>query len=109
MKNALFVCGKARMRSPTAAALAEQMEGVAADFAGLSFDADERISTEHIEWADIIFVMERRQQKRLTVLFGAMLRDKKVRVLDVPDKFSYMDEALISLLRPKLEAALSLK
>jgi predicted protein tyrosine phosphatase len=41
MLRALFLCGKARIRSPTAADLAARLGGMEVDFAGLSEDADE--------------------------------------------------------------------
>jgi len=104
--NALFICGKARMRSPTAADMAAKFPGVQSDFAGLSQDADERLSIEHIRWADIIFVMERRQKKKLTAQFSKELKDIKIQILDIPDRFEYMDDALVALLKPKLESAL---
>lgn len=92
------------MRSPTAADLAATWPGIAADFAGLSADADERLSLEQIKWADLIFVMERRHKARLTALFGPHLHDKPVRVLGVPDRFTYMDPDLVARLRQKLQA-----
>ncbi len=106
MTKALFICGKARMRSPTAADVCAQWDGVQTDFAGLSNDADERVSTEHLEWADIIFVMERRQKTRLTQLFSKELRDKKVICLNIPDKFDHMQAELVTLIETKLRKAL---
>ena len=102
MTNVLFICGKARMRSPTAADLVLGWGGNA-DFAGLSHDADEKVSSEHIDWADVIYVMEARQKKRLNALFGPLLRDKRVVSLGVPDRFAYMQPELVELLSQKLE------
>jgi len=48
MANILFICGKARKRSPTAAAVAAERLGTPTDFAGLSADADEHVSTEQL-------------------------------------------------------------
>lgn len=90
------------MRSPTAADLVAGWGNVEADFAGLSNDADEKVSREHIEWADTIFVMERRQKKRLSELFKATLKDTRVVCLDVPDKYAYNQPELIALLAQKL-------
>ena len=94
------------MRSPTAAEIARTWDGIATDFAGLSHDADERLSLEQLDWADIIFVMEARQAKRLKSLFPAPLRGKRVVNLNIPDQFVFMDPALIAVLVPKLRAAL---
>lgn len=101
MTKALFVCGKARMRSPTAADLARDKWGIETDFAGLSNDADEKLSLEQVEWAEVIFVMERRQRTRLTSLFSAALAGKKVIVLNVPDRFGYMEPELVTLLEER--------
>ncbi|NSY37948.1 phosphotyrosine protein phosphatase [Leisingera sp. ANG59] len=89
------------MRSPTAADIAASWAGVEADFAGLSRDADERISVEHIAWADVIAVMEKRQRSKLAGQFGNLLAHKKVAVLGVPDNYGYMEPALVEVLEPK--------
>ncbi|WP_243470766.1 phosphotyrosine protein phosphatase [Ruegeria denitrificans] len=102
----LFVCGKARMRSPTAADIVAKWPGYCTDFAGLSRDADERLSSDHIEWADVIFVMDRRQKKRLSNQFDDILRDTKVVVLGVPDRFDYMSPELVAFMMPKLKQVL---
>ncbi len=94
------------MRSPSAADIVAAWDGYAADFAGLSNDADEQLSSEQIAWADVIMVMEARQKKRLMSLFGQALRTKRIVVLNVPDRFEYMDPALVALLTPKLKQVL---
>lgn len=90
------------MRSPTAADISAQWDGIQADFAGLSNDADERLSVEHIEWANIIFVMERRQKARLSQLFGSSLNETRIVCLNIPDNYGYMQPELVELLKPKL-------
>lgn len=90
------------MRSTTAADIAAQWANIKTDFAGLSNDADERLSVEQVNWATILFVMERRQQNRLSQMFGAELKGKRVICLNIPDKYSYMQPELIALLTPKL-------
>ncbi len=90
------------MRSPTAADLVAGWEGVEADFAGVSADADERLSSEQVAWADEIFVMETRQKKRVTTLFGPLLRNTPVRVLGIPDDYAYGDPDLCALLQTRL-------
>lgn len=94
------------MRSPTAADVVAAWDGFTTDFAGLSNDADEKLSLDHIEWADTIIVMEQRQKKRLTALFGIALGQKRVVVLGVPDKFDYMQPELVTLLDQKLRNVL---
>lgn len=98
----LFLCGKARMRSPTAADIVRDWPGINPDFAGLSRDADEPVSADHIDWAEVIAVMETRHKKRLGALFGSQLKAKRVVVLDVPDRYAYGDPAPVARLTPAL-------
>lgn len=102
MSNILFVCGKARRRSPTAAAVAAKHLGQQTDFAGLSADADERIGTEHLAWADTIVVMEKRQLSRLKRQVAAHLKDKRLVCLDIPDSFEFMQPELVELVVARL-------
>jgi predicted protein tyrosine phosphatase len=102
MTNTLFICGKARKRSPTAAAVAADRLGLQTDFAGLSADADERISTEHLAWADTIAVMEKAQLSRLKRQMGPHLKGKRLVCLDIPDDFEFMQPALIDLIASRL-------
>jgi predicted protein tyrosine phosphatase len=102
MSNILFVCGKARKRSPTAAAVAAELLGHSTDFAGLSADADERISTEHLDWADMIVVMEKAQLSRLKRQMKAHLKGKRLVCLDIPDNFEFMQQELVELVTARL-------
>ena len=95
MKRVLFVCGKARVRSPTAAQVFATWEGIRTDFGGISNDADDALSADQIDWADIIMVMERRHATRLNDRFKKILAGKKVLVLDIRDRFTFMEAALI--------------
>ncbi len=107
MTNVLFICGKARMRSPTAAHVATQLFEVEADFAGLSRDADEPLTVEHLEWAEVVAVMERRQLSRLKTLHGATPEGTRVVCLGIPDNFDFMQPELVRLLEAKLPAVLT--
>ena len=59
LTNLLFLCARNRLRSPTAEQVFASRPGVETASAGLAPDADEQVSAELIEWADLIFVMER--------------------------------------------------
>jgi predicted protein tyrosine phosphatase len=96
MTNILFICGKARKRSPTAAAVAAERLGQPTDFAGLSADADERIGIEQLAWADVIAVMENAQLSRLKRQLGAHLNGKRLVCLDIPDSFEFMQPELVT-------------
>lgn len=102
MKRVLFICGKARKRSPTAAQVMREWPDIEADFAGLSKDADVLVTSEHLEWADVIMVMENRQKKRLASLIGPLPPNIAVIALDIPDRYEFMDPELADLLMRKL-------
>ncbi len=68
MKKLLFVCSQNRLRSPTAEHLFANRAGFEMVSAGLNKGADELLSVESIEWADIIFVMEKIHHRKLSFL-----------------------------------------
>ncbi len=103
MLNLLFLCSRNRLRSPTAEQVFGDWPGVATASAGLSADADAPLSTELVEWADLIFVMEAQHRRRLSTRFGPSLRDKRVICLDIPDDYDYMDPALIRRLHERVD------
>ncbi|MCF6292251.1 MAG: protein tyrosine phosphatase [Robiginitomaculum sp.] len=75
---------------------------VETDSAGLSADADVRLSIEQILWADIIFVMEAKHKKKLQQKFKKHLNSKRVVVLGIPDNYSFMQVELVKLLENKV-------
>jgi len=93
VKRVLFLCGKARARSPTAAQIFAEWPRISTDFAGISNDADDTLSEDQIDWADLIMVMERR--------FGRALAGKKILVLDIRDRYTFMEQGLIDELMQK--------
>ncbi|MDF1851195.1 MAG: phosphotyrosine protein phosphatase [Verrucomicrobiales bacterium] len=99
MKHLLFLCSRNRLRSPTAHEIFADHPGIEVDSAGLAPDAEVRLSVEQIEWADLILVMERAHRTTLNRRFGRYLREKKVVVLGIPDRYEYMDPKLIERLQ----------
>lgn len=100
--RALFVCSRGRIRSVTAARVAAEWEGVETDYAGVLKDADVRLSADQLEWADVVFVMEKAHKKRLDREFRPLLRGKRVVCLDVRDVYQPMQPALVHVLEAKL-------
>jgi predicted protein tyrosine phosphatase len=98
----LFICSRNRLRSPTAEAIFSEVEGLEVASAGTSPDAEEVVSVELLAWAELIFVMEERHKRVLTQRFGAELRDRRVVVLGIPDRYEYMDPDLVGLLRRRV-------
>ncbi len=107
MIRALFICGKARSRSPTAAQVFAAWQGVSTDFGGVSNDADDALSSDQLDWASVIFVMEQRHSRRLSDKFGGALRGKAVVNLSIRDKYTFMQPDLVELLIEKAGPHLS--
>jgi predicted protein tyrosine phosphatase len=102
MKHLLFICSKNRLRSPTAEAIFAEYNGLETDSAGLDRGAEMPLTSEAIEWADVIFVMERSHRRKLTQNFQPWLKDKRIVCLGIPDNYEYMDSDLIRLLKRKV-------
>lgn len=102
MRRVLFLCSRNRLRSPTA----ERVFGARGDLevasAGLSPDADVPCTPDLVEWAEVIFVMEKRHRAKLAERFRRHLKDKKVICLDIPDDFEFMAPELVRLLEAKV-------
>jgi predicted protein tyrosine phosphatase len=101
MKRVLFLCGKNRLRSPTAEQLFAAWPGIETASAGLSQDADELCMPELVAWADLIFVMEPAQRAKLGRRFRRELKAKVI-CLDIPDDYAFMAPALVELLRRRV-------
>jgi predicted protein tyrosine phosphatase len=99
----LFICGKNKLRSPTADVHFSLYAGVQTDSAGVSNDAEQILTSEQIEWSDIIFFMERKYLKRVSGKFAKQLASKKVICLGIPDIYHYMQDELVHLLEQKIE------
>jgi predicted protein tyrosine phosphatase len=102
MPRALFVCTQNRLRSPTAEQVFSQWPGVECASAGVHRSADVPLSAELIEWADIIFVMERSHRNKLSANFKAHLHGKRIVVLGIPDEYEFMEPGLVRLLEAKV-------
>jgi predicted protein tyrosine phosphatase len=72
------------------------------DSAGLAPDAECPLSADQVEWAEIIFVMERTHRTKLTQRFKRSLNGKKVICLDIPDNYEFMQQELVALLERKV-------
>ena len=101
MKRVLFICSQNRLRSPTAERVFSNREGFEVASAGLNPEAETPVSADLLEWADVIFVMERALRNKLSKKFKAHLKSKRVICLDIPDEFEFMDPVLVRLLKAK--------
>lgn len=107
--HVLFVCSRNRWRSPTAEQLFDGRDGLVCLSAGLAHDAETPLTIELVAWADRIFVMERVHRTKLLARFGSALRGRPIVCLDVPDRYRFMDPALVRLLERKVGAHLRVR
>ncbi len=103
----LFICSANALRSPTAEAVFSRYEGMEAASAGINADAETPVSADLVEWADVVIAMEQHHAKYLRERFGYLLRRKRVAVLGVPDRYSYMDPELVRILKEKIDPQLA--
>lgn len=105
MKNLLFICSRNQWRSPTAETVWRK-RGYPVRSAGTSPRARRTVNAQDIQWADIIFVMEKKHKQRLTAQFSRLLQYKPLHVLDIPDEYRYMDEELVMTLEQSITSLL---
>ncbi len=106
MKHVLFICSQNRLRSPTAELVFAKHPEIECASAGLNHAADNPVTPELIEWADLIFVMEKAHRSRLSAKYRRHLGNKRIVCLDIPDEYGYMDPALVQLLKAKVSRLL---
>ena len=97
VKRLLFVCSRNRLRSPTAEQVFSTWPEVEVASAGLAPDADAPLTSDLVEWADIIFVMEKAHRTKLASKFKASLNGQRVVCLNVPDRYEFMEPELVRL------------
>lgn len=105
--NLLFVCSENRLRSPTGEQVFSEYEGISAIGCGTNSDAETPISGDLVEWADIVFVMERSHRNKVAKKFKDLLKGKKLVCLDIPDDYDVMDPILVRLLENRVMRHLS--
>ena len=108
----LFVCAMNKRRSVTAERMYRNDARLQVRSAGLRSDAPRRVSEADLEWADVVYAMEREHAATLKQRFGAVGLPH-IEVLDVPDDFACMDPQLQEILRltldPDLDARVAAK
>jgi predicted protein tyrosine phosphatase len=100
--NVLFVCSQNRLRSPTAEQVFAGWRGIEVSSCGLNNDAENPATPELVDWADLIFVMEKAHRIKLSTRYRRNLKRARVVCLDIPDEYDFMDPALIELLKARI-------
>jgi predicted protein tyrosine phosphatase len=102
MQNILFICGRNRLRSPTAEQMFADWPGINVASAGLNPDAENVVTPELLEWAHLIFVMEKAHQGKLASRFQKSLKGKRIVCLNIRDEFDFMEPSLVKLLESRV-------
>jgi predicted protein tyrosine phosphatase len=77
-RRLLFVCSQNRLRSPTAEAICQGLDGIEAISAGTNNDAEQALTGDLIEWADVVIAMERAHRNRINAKFRPHLEARLV-------------------------------
>jgi len=96
--NILFICSRNKWRSLTAEHLFKDRTLHNVRSAGTAASARIKVSERLIEWADLIFVMEKRHRDQLRERFPILISNKDLVVLNIPDEYRYMDDELIEII-----------
>jgi predicted protein tyrosine phosphatase len=104
LSNFLFICSKNQWRSPTAELLFKDHPLHNARSAGTSSKARVKVNQKLIDWADVIFFMERRHRDMVKRHFN--LAGQTLVVLDIEDNYQFGDEELIAILKLNLSGYL---
>ena len=103
--NILVVCGRNKRRSRTAEYLFKNDSRFNIRSAGLSPKSDRKISERDLEWADLVFVMERGHQARIQGTYRH-IELPPIETLDVEDVYEYLDEELKAILLERINGTL---
>lgn len=102
MQKILFVCSRNRWRSLTAEKLFADLPGYQIRSAGTRADARIVVTEGHVNWADLIFVMEKSHLSLLRSKFPEAMREKQVVNLLIPDDYTFMQPELTEELLSKV-------
>ena len=69
MLRVLFVCSQNKLRSPTAEHVFASYPGIECASAGPNNDADNALTAELVDWAQVIVVMEKQHRTKVSTRF----------------------------------------
>ena len=98
MLRVLFICSQNKLRSPPAEQIFSDHPGIECTSAGTNNDAENPLTDELVEWAELVVVMERQHRTKVTKRFRKVLEGKRIVCLDIPDNFEFMQPELLDLL-----------
>jgi predicted protein tyrosine phosphatase len=97
-----FICSYNINRSVTAEWMYDGVPAYEVRSAGTEEGSRFVLAKEHVQWADIIFVMEPYHLETLQQKFGEEVAGKKVHCLNIPDIYAFLEPRLMVELKTKL-------
>lgn len=99
--NILVVCGKNKKRSRTAEFIFKNDERFNIRSVGLSPKSVRKISENDLNWADLVFVMEKEHKSRIKDVYN-FIELPLIEVLDIEDEYEFMDQELVQMLNDRM-------
>lgn len=104
--NILFVCSRNKWRSRTAETIFKDNGQHRVSSAGTEASARRKVNQKMLDWADLIFVMEKKHKRRIQEDFLIENASDKIVILNIPDEYRYMDEELVHILEEAVNSYL---
>lgn len=104
--NVLFVCSMNKWRSNTAEKIYSKHPLLNTRSAGTSSKAKRKVSIADIRWSDLIILMEQKHLERIRAEFRQELKYSEMHVVEVEDRFEFMDPRLIEELQSNIDPIL---
>ena len=101
--NILFICSVNEVRSRTAELIYQKNKQHKVRSAGTETSARVPVTSELIQWADTIFVMEQDHKEFLREEFANQTHNKEIIILDIADLYFLMEPALVRLIKTKVD------
>jgi len=99
--NILFVCRRNKWRSKTAETIYRNHGFHQFKSAGTSNSANIKINQSHLNWADLVFVMEQKHKDQINAKFD--ITTDTIVILDIEDNYEYMNKDLIQMLKESID------
>ena len=106
-RRVLFVCTANQQRSPTAEEMYRNDPRFEVRSAGTDALFGRAVTSEDLQWADLVVVMEQRHAQKIRAAFPSAASGAKLVVLGIPDVYEYMEQALQREIRSRFEAAVA--
>ena len=103
----LIVCSRNKKRSLTAEKIYKNDQRLDLRSVGTSPNAKRKITQANISWADIIICMENKHRQIIQKLFSEN-NLPNILVLNIEDKYEFMDAELIEMLETEIEEIIAL-